>query len=128
MTAEMFTPATTCCIPHKGGECKELGDFRPWAELWCSVTNIPGGATLRPGGCSDVPECRGSFVPPSAPVTCSSHHGSCTGTKIWFWEPAPQRCVQAAGRERCCGGWNQYPWIQSCSDGRVTDGCGFCFW
>ena len=59
---------------------------------------------------------------------CESYHGSCTGTKLWFWQEAPNRCVSGGGHEKCCNGWFQYPWVKTCSGRHVADGCGFCLW
>jgi hypothetical protein len=56
---------------------------------------------------------------------CESFHGGCTGA---FWSFTRQ-CVTSprSGFQQCCGGWYQYPWIQECSDGSRSSGCGACF-
>lgn len=62
-------------------------------------------------------------------TTCTHYDGDCTGTKLFFWQPAPTRCVTGqSGMSRCVSGWNQYPWVRECGNGSRTSGVGFCLW
>lgn len=70
---------------------------------------------------------------------CTQYTGRCTGTKIFFWQPAPTRCVTSpTGHTKCCNAWNQYPWITECDNYADNAGgqsylsreerCGACLW
>ena len=59
------------------------------------------------------------------PPTCQTFNGFCTGAN------GPEKCISAAGRTQCCHsnlfyGW--FPWIRTCSDGTVTQGCNGPCW
>jgi hypothetical protein len=106
-------PSTINCVATQNviGGC----DFRDPCPDWCDACGFG------PSGC----ECLKTEV--NCPTTrCDNWEGPCTGGHLWFWEPAPTRCINAGGSIQCCSGWNQKPWVKRCADGSAAAGCGFC--
>jgi hypothetical protein len=97
-------------------------------QALCGECGLSGVCTnVGPGlwaCCRDVLRCTRT-----APGCCY-YDGNCTGTKLFFWQRAPTRCVTSPrGFTQCCGGWNQYPSIRECPNGTVKwAGCSFYVW
>jgi hypothetical protein len=106
-----YAPITSCGVPYPN-----LADCIATCSSSCNP--VPGGYAC----CSTSQVCVST-------TTCTHYDGDCTGTKLFFWQPPPTRCVtSASGLTKCAGGWNQYPWILQCANGSQSSGVGFCLW
>jgi hypothetical protein len=98
---------------------------KTYTKTECTYPTIETECNLDAQGiqhCFPVPSC-------AVYSQCIHYDGDCTGTKLFFWQTPPTRCVtSASGKSQCITAWSQYPWIMECDDGTSSQGSGFCLW
>ena len=101
---------------------------------WFSAVAKRFGATPC-SGCQARAMVMNDFIPRffrwpwDPPKNCRTFTGGCTGFGTRRCVTAPESFTpDALIIEQCCGGWFQYPWIETCEGEPPRRGCGFCFW
>ena len=134
---EKCMPSPTSTAPSPPSSPPAFPPFNTWISSECNlVKRLECFQTGSPDAC--IYSCDGTCSSGGMCCTwrdicdgttqCTHFDGRCTGSP--FVDPGRYhtQCVSGADRTQCCFGWHEFPWIVSCDNGSVTQGCNFCLW